>query len=662
MKSIKLRIVIFFSILFIAITAAIATVSINSGSNLLSKNTKNTVIALANDDSKVVESRMETLKKELSMLAMQEDITGMVSEEQIATLKRELPNTGFLDLAIVQMDGTATYTDGSKSNLSDREYIQKALTGQANVSDLIISKVTGKPVIMVAAPIKAGNTVLGVLIGRMDGNSLSRIATDAGFGKEGYAYIVNSKGQIIAHRKADLVNNQFNPITEVVKNKQYQTLADAVQKMITSDSGYVTYDFDGRTLYAGYTKVQGTDWTIVITAVKSEAIKDIKKLSLIIGIISVTSLVVTLILAYFVGNAITKPIKGVIKLSEKIAALDISEKVPGKYLKRKDEIGILARAMQSITDNLHNIIDEITNSSMQVSSTAQELTATSEQSASAIEEVSKTVEDIAKGASDQASSTDNGSAQAIKLGELIDRNRNHVNTMNHTSDKINEIVGGGIMDVDRLTRISEENNAATKEIYEIIKKTNESTAKIGEASNVIAAIAGQTNLLALNASIEAARAGEAGKGFAVVASEIKMLASQSSESTDFINGIVNELQTIVSKAVVSIEKVNGISKEQFDSVVSTKKNYQSITNALEDAVKAIDQLNSSEREMEKAKNDILDMLQNLSAIAQENAASTEEASSSMLEQSSSMEDIAKSSEKLAQLAGNLHEIIKRFQL
>ena len=326
-----------------------------------------------------------------------------------------------------------------------------------------------------------------------------------------------------------------------------------------------------------------------------------------------------------------------------------------------DESGTLARSMQAITNNLRKIIGEITDSSLQVSSTAQELTATAEQSAMAAEEVARTVEEIAKGASEQAGNTETGSFQAIKLGDLIEKNREQMYNLNKASDKVTDVVNDGLKDIKRLSAITEENNLATREIYDIILKTNESTNLIGEASNLISTIAGQTNLLALNASIEAARAGESGRGFAVVASEIKKLAGQSATSTSYIDGIVHELQNNVTKAVESIERVNAISKEQSERVVSTNNKYLSISEAMEEAGTAVNQLNLSEEEMTKSKNEILDMLQTLSAIAEENAAGTEEASSAMVEQSSSMEEIANSSEKLAELAGNLQEIILRFK-
>lgn len=278
------------------------------------------------------------------------------------------------------------------------------------------------------------------------------------------------------------------------------------------------------------------------------------------------------------------------------------------------------------------------------------------------EEVSRTVEEIAKGASEQASNTETGSNEAIKLGELIEQSRNHMHNMNMASNKVTEVVNGGLKEIDHLTGISEESASATKEIYDIILKTNESTEQIGEASNVISAIAEQTNLLALNASIEAARAGEAGKGFAVVADEIKKLAGQSAKSTEYIDGIISELKAVVDRAVEAMERVNEISKEQFDSVISTKQKYELIMDAMEETNTAVTQLNDSEEEMGVSKNQILDMLQTLSAIAEENAASTEEASSAMVEQSASMEEIAKSSERLALLASSLQEIIMKFKV
>ena len=666
-KSIRTSLVLTFSALIIVVATYLALSSVLISKTILINKAQETVQLLADDGANLVKSRLETLITELAVMSNQYSNSKLPAKGQLISLKKWQETTEYLGLGVVTPDGKASYTDGDTADLADRDYIQKAFQAQSTISDVIISKVTGEPVIMLAVPVmdksdKGGFKIGNLIIATKDGNTLSEVTNDTGYGEEGYAYIINGEGQIMAYPDATLVKEQINPIIAAEEDKSYQPLAVSIQYMLEQKNGFTTYDFNGKSMYTGFHTIEGTDWIIAVTAVKQEVLADVDALQRIMNILIGVSLAISVVVTFLLGSWLTKPITAIAKVSDKIATLDITEDVPKRYLKMNNENGVLARAMQNIMESLRMIIGEIRDSSIEIASTAQELTATTEQSATTADEVSRTVEEIAKGATDQASSVESGSMGAVKLGNIIEQNRKHMYNVNTASEKIINVVKDGLKEISHLTEISDENNIATQEIYQIILKTNASTAQISEASNVIASIANQTNLLSLNASIEAARAGEAGRGFAVVATEIKKLADQSAESTSYIDGIVRELKDIVTKAVNSIEKVNMISKEQSDSVLNTEKKFEAIKIAVTETDQAIGLLNESEVVMIQAKNEILDLLQSLSAIAEENAASTEEASAAMVEQSSSVDEIARSSERLAGLAGDFQDIITRFKV
>jgi methyl-accepting chemotaxis protein len=662
MKSIKTKLIIYFSLLILFSSVTIGFTAIKSSADSLTKQVKGSLSSIVQEDSKLTASRMEKEVTTLKMLALNDKIQGMDWNTQLPLLKKMVEETGYLDMAIVQMDGSAAYTDGSVSDLSDRDYIKKALSGEANISDVLISKVTKEPVIMVAAPIKSGEQVVGALIARKDGNALSELVDDTGYGEKGYGYIINGKGTVIAHPDRDKVLSQFNPIDAAKEDKSLTSLANVFQQIITEKKGVKDYSYQGNQLYAGYTTIEGTDWIFVITADTKEALSSVSSLQLRIIIIALIILLISILITYFMGVSITKPIIRTVKLADKIATLDITDSIEPKYLKKKDEIGTLARALHSIIENLRSIITDINSTSEQLAAASEELTATSEQSATVSEEVAITVEEIASGAADQAKNTEEGSLKADAMGVAIENDQNYLKGLNSATEAVVQVLNEGLKEIDHLSVKTEENNQASRRIREVILKTNDSSNKIGEASSVITSIADQTNLLALNAAIEAARAGDAGKGFAVVADEIRKLAEQSATSTRDIDEMVKELQLNSLEAVKTIEEMSIVIKDQTESVEMNKNSYLAIAEAIKDAEEAVTRLNVSAQEMEKMKSEILDALQNLSAIAEENSASTQQVTASLEEQSASVQEIANSSESLANLAQDLQTIIKKFTL
>jgi len=661
-RGIKGKLIINFSILIILSSIALGYISIQKSTEVITKEAEETLATLTIEASRLAQSRTEIQKRTLEMIALMNNMDTMEWEIQQPILQNQLKNTNFLDIAVVQPDGTAQYSDGTSSKLGDIEYVRKALNGETNVSDVIVSSVTNDMILMYAVPIKKNGEVVGALIGRRDGNVLSEIVDDIRYGKSGYGYIINSNGTVVAHPDREKVLKQFNPIEEAKNDESLKSLSTVFEMVLVEKTGTSDYSFEGNSLYAGYAPIEGTNWSFIISVNQDEVLSAIPELVNDILKTMIFTLIISIVMAFLIGNSITNPIIKVIRYSKKIADLDITEDINEKFLKKKDEIGDLSKAMQSIINSLRTIVNEISNTSEQVLAASEEMTAASQQSATASEEISQTVEEIAKGAADQAQNTEEGSSKAYSLGQIIEEDQDIMKNLNEGSNKVTEVVNEGLVEINILYKITEESNLATNEIREVILKTKVSSGKIGQASSVISTIAQQTNLLALNAAIEAARAGDAGKGFAVVAEEIKNLAQQSSLSTKEIDEIVNELQDNTLNAVKTMERVLLIADEQTKHVINSKDKYILISEAMKETSEIVKKLNVAGKEMEGMKNQILVTMENLSAIAEENSAATQEATASIEEQAASAEEIAGASEGLSNLAQNMQTIITKFKI
>ena len=169
-------------------------------------------------------------------------------------------------------------------------------------------------------------------------------------------------------------------------------------------------------------------------------------------------------------------------------------------------------------------------------------------------------------------------------------------------------------------------------------------------------------MLSLNASIEAARAGEQGRGFAVVASQIQKLAEQSNDSAKQIDDITNVLIQDSTHAVDTMQGVQKIMAVQSDKMQQTEKRFADVYQGVEKAIGGVGTISGRTESLDDSRSKVVDVVQNLSAIAEQNAASSQETSASVVEVSNTLANISDSAAGLKEIAYQLDQSVKKIKL
>ena len=516
---------------------------------------------------------------------------------------------------------------------------------------------TGELVLAISHTLKYNNKSVGALGADISMSDFEKLINEIKFGDTGKAYLMDKKGTYIIHDKYTIENNITN-----VENGQ---LSEIANKLSSGQQEFISVKSDGISHFYAIYPIKNTTWTIVLEAPASEVIKASNELALFMSIIGVISILLLFVIIYLIANSVSKPI---IKLSECIQGMveydfTLSDDSPSViYSKNKDEIGVISRALITVKKTIQEIMVQITDIANQVSASSEELTASSEHSADTSKNLTRTVEEISNGAVMQAEDMQKGAEAMQVMDGALNANEIIIETLDSTIREVSSAKEKGILTIKQLIVATEKLKSSAENVHEVILTTNDRATQISSASNMIKSISDQTNLLALNAAIEAARAGEAGKGFAVVAEEIRKLAEQSNKFTEEIQEIVQGLMEKVTETVEIMNLVGGTVAEQNDKVNETQELFRLISSELDKNISEMNNLNSSVKDLESTKASLVGIIENLSALSEENAAATQEASEALNSQLYSAQEVASASASLSVMAQDMIEMITKFKI
>lgn len=363
----------------------------------------------------------------------------------------------------------------------------------------------------------------------------------------------------------------------------------------------------------------------VVSAVKTLGQPDIvRKVFLYISITMVITMIVASVVSRFIIWDFVKSLNRIMDVLETAANGDLTKELSNVDLQRSDEMGVLAGRVSEVLRSLRKLIIKVGNTSDVVLDSASRLEKMSADTSSVSDEVAKSMSEMANSATTQAMETQVVSDAVRKISDGIEETGAAVNALMNNAKAMKKNGASGVEIVGELENISQKVKTQIAIIYEQTNTTNESAQSIHKATELITSIANETNLLALNASIEAARAGESGRGFAVVAEQIKNLAEQSKQSTKSIEDIINNLLQESEQAVKTMNTVDAIIGLQADKVETTKSVFESVNNELLATMAEIETIAKNTSVLETAKEQVVSSIENLSSIAEANAAASEE--------------------------------------
>ena len=447
---------------------------------------------------------------------------------------------------------------------------------------------------------------------------------------------------------------------------------DAVLKK-GEDFSSTDITINNKNYYAYYKPLKNSDGQIVGMIFAGSPSEDIDKvissrrmnilgIALIILVISVGTCA---ILIKAIVAVISQAEGMLVKVSNGDLTFEMSGKakaVTEKAKNRNDEVGRMVGSMYELVEKLKSTVSGINETVNRLVNSGDSLEAMASQTSASADEISQAVEEISKGAVTQSEDVESATIEVTNIGNLIKNIVDSVKGLDEISVGMKKADDESEQIINELGVSNDKTIEAIKKIGTSVHTTNESVGKIQEAINLITSIASETSLLALNASIEAARAGEAGRGFAVVASQISKLSEDSNNSAKTIEDIINQLAVDSESSVKIMAEVEEIINEQQKKLDETRDKFSDVTKGIESSKVETEHIYAQIKECDQARGKVTDMISNLSAVTEENAASAQQTNASMEELNATINLLAEAARELKDIAGELNEEVSFFHV
>lgn len=381
-------------------------------------------------------------------------------------------------------------------------------------------------------------------------------------------------------------------------------------------------------------------------------------------IISITLLIISVIVGLyfmnFVKNAIVQPLRQVIEAADALAQGDLT--IAQLDYRSKDEIGILAAAVNTLKQNLSKLIGSVQDSSMHLSAASKELSASTEEVTATSSEIAHRVKETTSHLTSSASAAQQNTIAMDETATGVQRIAESTQYLHHNAFNMTQLAHTGGTTILTAKEQMDTISGTTTRIADLTKKLSKQSEAIGQITTVITAITEQTNLLALNAAIEAARAGEHGKGFAVVADEVRKLAEESKQSASQIVAITNEIQMDTRNVEDAI--IEGLASVQdgVAKIYEAGDAFEAISSSVQDFTDQIEDISATSEQISAGAQEVAASITEIASGADISANNAQIIAHAVDEQVATMQQVNAVAEELSDNAQQLQALLHQFRL
>lgn len=355
-----------------------------------------------------------------------------------------------------------------------------------------------------------------------------------------------------------------------------------------------------------------------------------------------------IVAAFVITRGVTLPIRKSVTLLGRMSSGDLSQDVPEEMLARSDEVGELARAMNSTTAQLRALIRDVSEGSQVVSTASTELSSVAEQMAGSVRQTSGNARTVSAAAEEM-------STNSVSVAAGMEQATANLTTMAAAAEEMTATITEIASKSEKARGITQQATEQAGRVTALVQDLSHAAQEIGKVTESITSISDQTKLLALNATIEAARAGAAGKGFAVVAHEIKELARQTAEATEDIKAKVSAIQNSTTGTLGDLGEISRVIGEISEIVHTIASAIEEQSSVTKDIARNVGEAASGVKEGNERVAQMTTVAQSVARdIAGVNHAAGEMASGS--------ERTLTGSAELSKLANDLRRMVARFNI